>query len=349
MRTGTYVDQIAAVLGWAGLAVLLYLAYLVVQPFLIPLGWAAVFAIVVYPMHRVLALRWGASWSAVCSTVTIALVLIAPSMLVGTIVAGEAADVAGSIQRAVAAGRLAWVERWWTEMTSLVPGAQQLNLAALAGDAARRGAGFIVGQSGLILRDLALFTFNLVIALFGTFFLLRDSASITRAVRRLLPMHEASREALINRTVELVSVGVVAALAVAAVQGLLAGIAFWAVGIEAPVFWGVVTALFCLLPFGAWIVWLPASVMLGVNGELTRGLILAAAGLFVVSGADNVLRPALMSGRAHMHGLVILVGLLGGVAAFGALGLVLGPVIVATALALITAYVETPPHDSWRV
>lgn len=348
MRIRTHVDRIATALGWASLGVLVYLAYAVVRPFLAPLGWAAVFAIVAHPAHRVLARRLGAGWSAAISTLALAVVLIGPTLLVAGVVVSEAADLAGTLQQKLAEGRFAWTERWWTGVTERIPGAQQTQLSAAVADTVRTGAAFLVGRSGLVLRDVVLFTFDMVVALFATFFLLRDSSSIMHAVRRLLPMHEGPREVFIARTVELVSVGVASSVVVAVVQGVLGGVAFWAVGIDGPVFWGLTMGVLCLLPFGAWVVWLPAAVLLAVNGDWVRGLILAAVGLAVVSGADNLLRPAMVSGRAHLHGLVILVGLLGGVTAFGALGLVLGPVIVATTLALVSAYVQSPPHDGWR-
>src|SRR5204863_8811535 len=106
------------------------------------------------------------------------------------------------------------------------------------------------------------------------------------------------------------------------------------------VFWGVVMSICCLLPFGAWIVWLPAAIVLAAGGAVGRAIILVALGLGVVSGADNVLRPWLLSGRVHLNGLVILLGLLGGIGVFGMLGIVLGPVVVATALGLLEGYVN---------
>jgi predicted PurR-regulated permease PerM len=116
------------------------------------------------------------------------------------------------------------------------------------------------------------------------------------------------------------------------------------------VFWGVVMAFFCLLPFGAWIVWGPTAVWLMVTGDLTRGLVLAAVGVGVVSAVDNVLRPILLSGRSQINGLLLFISLIGGVSAFGAVGLVLGPILMATTVGLFEAYVSSlgprPPFVS---
>jgi len=105
-------------------------------------------------------------------------------------------------------------------------------------------------------------------------------------------------------------------------------------------------AICCLLPFGAWVVWLPAAIVLAAGGFVGRATILVALGLGVVSAADNVLRPWLLSGKVHLNGLIIFLSLLGGIGVFGMLGIVLGPVLVVTALGLLEGYVDSkePRH-----
>jgi predicted PurR-regulated permease PerM len=244
------------------------------------------------------------------------------------------------VQDALSQGRLAWVERAWATFERRIPAAVNIDVAAMATDTLRNSVTFLMTQSGSAFRNVAGFVVDLVLALFATFFLLRDGNSIMSGVRRLLPMEEATREEMIARTRDLISAGVIASGVVAGVQGLLGGVAFAAVGIDAPVFWGVVMAFFCVLPFGAWIVWLPAAALLAIGGAITRAIILAVIGLGVISMVDNVLRPMLLSGHARMNGLVIFVSLLGGLNVFGPLGLVLGPIIVVTALALLTTHIN---------
>jgi len=217
--------------------------------------------------------------------------------------------------------------------------------AAVSTDALRNGAAYLLAQSGSIFRNAAGFVLNLLLALFATFFFLRDGDSIMAVIRRLLPMPEAQREQLITRTRDLIAAGVTSAIIVAGLQGLLGGISFAVVGIEAPVFWGVMTAFFCVVPLGAWVIWLPAAVYLAANGSVGRALLLAGIGIGIISMVDNVVRPLLLSGRAHMNGLVIFVSLLGGLSVFGLLGLVLGPILVVTALTLVTTYANGAPPD----
>jgi len=95
---------------------------------------------------------------------------------------------------------------------------------------------------------------------------------------------------------------------------------------------------------GAWIVWLPAALWLILTGQMARGIVTLALGVGVVSLIDNVLRPALLAGRAQMNGLLVLVSLLGGLAAFGLIGIVIGPVVVATMTSLLAAYTGPRQH-----
>jgi len=341
-----HADRVSMALAWGGLVALLYLVYLVIEPFLVPLAWAGVLAVVFYPAHERMAKRWGPSRAAALSTLAVTLILVVPIVLVTVAFAREAYDAAGNIQRAFEEGRLAWVQRTWQSIEERLPASMQINVASLATDAASRSATFVVSQSGFLVRNVAEFALNVTLALFATFFLLRDSDAIMRVIRTLLPMDEPSRELTLARTRELISVGVVSAGVVAAVQGLLGGVIFAILGIDAALFWGVVMGICCLLPFGAWVIWVPAAIVLAANGSIGRAIILVALGFGVVSAADNVLRPWLLSGKVRLNGLIILLSLLGGIGVFGMLGIVLGPVLVVTALGLLEGYVESksPRH-----
>jgi predicted PurR-regulated permease PerM len=324
---------------------LVYLIYLVFEPFLVPLGWAAVLVIVFHPAHERFERRWGQSRAAILSTLAVGLIVVVPMLIVLTAFAREAIQAAGDVQRAFAEGRLGWFERAWTWIQQRSIGVPQLDIAATATDIAKRMASALAAQAGALLQNIAVFVFNLAATLFTTFFLFRDRDAIMQTIRRALPLDEQLRERLIAQTADLVSASVMSAGVVASVQGLLGGLAFAALGIGSPIFWGVVMAFFCLLPFGAWIVWLPAAILLVAGGDLWRGVILAGFGLGVVSGVDNVLRPMLLSGRAGMNGLLVFIGLLGGLRVFGSLGLILGPTLLALSVGLLKTFTTTPPDE----
>jgi predicted PurR-regulated permease PerM len=117
------------------------------------------------------------------------------------------------------------------------------------------------------------------------------------------------------------------------------GLAFAILGIGSPVFWGVMMAFFSFVPLlGTWVIWVPASIWLMVDGHLAKGIVLLALGALVIGSVDNFLRPWLLSGRAQLNALLVFIGVLGGISVFGMLGLVLGPIVIATAAGALQAY-----------
>ena len=208
-------------------------------------------------------------------------------------------------------------------------------------------AEFVSRQAGGLLKGVAEFLFSLVITLAMLFFLLRDATSFQEALRRVLPFGAQQNERLLAITRELVAASVTATLAIAVLQGIVGGVTFALLGIQGAVLWGVMMGILALLPLvGATLVWLPAAVWLALSGSLVKGLVLAAVGVLVLGSVDNVVRPLLLSGKAQMNTLVLIVSLMGGVSAFGFIGIVLGPLVAALVTALVESYHAAPEPAS---
>jgi predicted PurR-regulated permease PerM len=349
-------DRVRAVSFYAVIALITYLLYIIARPFIVPLCVAAVLTVFFYPSHARLERRLRPGAAAMVSTLFVTAVLIVPLTLVLIAFVREAAAATGNLQAAIAAGEFERIGRWWTWLQQRAPIVGGVSLEEIAGDLGRRLGAFAADSAGDLLRNIGTVLFDLVIVIFATFFLFRDARPIMALVRRVLPFEEEQRELVIRQAHDLIRASVVSSIAVASAQGTAGGLLFWAVGIAAPVFWGVVMAFFSLLPIGAWAIWLPAGVWLLVNGSTAKGLVLLGVGAGVVSAIDNVLRPALLSGRAQMNGLLVLISLLGGIGAFGLIGVVVGPVIVATMASLLSAYTvpgvsrpAQPSHDVVRM
>ena len=335
-------ERITTLFFYAAVLWLGYVLFRIFQPFLVPLGWAAVMVIFFHPLHLRLQRRLGPGRAAAASTIIVTVIVVVPMFLVAAAFVRETLQAAGDVQHALASGRFAWVRDAWHWLEAHTPLMPSLDLPGMLNESAKQAAGSLASSAGAILQNLVVFVFDLFVTMFAAFFLFRDSRAIMNAIRRILPFEDPIRERMIAQARELVTAGVSASLAVAAVQGALGGTAFALVRIDAPVFWGVVMAFFCILPLGAWVVWLPAAVWLMITHHLLRGILLLAFGFGIVSLADNFLRPALLAGRAQMNGLIIFISLLGGVSVFGVLGLVLGPVLVATAAGVLDAYTNEP-------
>lgn len=345
LRSSSEPDRIAA-LGFYALAVLLaYLVYQLFRPFLTPLAWAGVLAICFYPTHQRFERRMRRGLAAFVSTAFVALLVIVPMIAAAFAFVSQAARVLNEVPQLMTEAP-GFAQRLLRAGSTYLPTGATIDVAALVTESARRLAEYLSARVAAAFQNVVVFLADLVIMTFALFFLFRDAPTLMAAIRRIIPLRSELRERLILQTQTLVTASVVASLIVAAVQGLLGGLAFWILGLTAPVFWGVVMAFFCLLPFGAWVVWGPAAVWLIVTGSVARGLILLGLGVGFVSAVDNILRPLLLSERSEINGLLLLIGLLGGVIAFGSVGLVLGPVLMATAVGLFQAFTvegELPP------
>ena len=252
---------------------------------------------------------------------------------------GESRAALAELDREALAGQLAIAERAWDRIRVLIPGAGSVDVGSLIDDAISRTGGVLAGRIGGLLADILVLLFHLFVTLFALFFFLRDADAIMREVRRALPFEELRRERMIRQTRDLVFASIAAGLLIATLQGLAGGVVFALLGLAAPIFWGVMMGFLALLPFvGTWVIWVPAAVWLMATGQLVKGVVLIVLGTTIVASIDNVLRPAILSGRTQMNGLLMFISLLGGVGVFGLLGIVLGPLITALVIGLFEAY-----------
>jgi predicted PurR-regulated permease PerM len=312
-----------------------YLTYLVISPFLAPLAWATVFAVMFHRVHLELSPRIGASRSALATTLMTAVLIVAPAVVLVSVVAREAPQVIDYLQQ-VSMTAPRQIERVWEVIRRRSPTALPEDPAFLLREGVQRIVGFLAPRAGAVVADLFATLGSLFVMLFAMFFLIRDGHTLARELRDLLPLPEGARDRLMTDTRDLIVASVGAGLVVAAVQGTIGGITFWLLGIQAAVIWGVVMALCSLIPLvGAAIVWAPTALWLVLSGDVGRGIVLILVGVFGIGLADNILRPLLLSGRTTASGLVVFLGLLGGAAAFGFIGLVLGPIVLVTAGSLL--------------
>jgi predicted PurR-regulated permease PerM len=183
-------------------------------------------------------------------------------------------------------------------------------------------------------------TFLLVFYLL--FFLLRDRHAALGVIRALTPLTVTQMDRMLLRVSETIRATLYGTLCVSAVQGLLGGLMFWWLGIPGALLWGVVMALLAVVPvLGAFVVWLPAVGVLGLQGHWGKALILGLWGMLVVGTVDNLLRPLLVGKRLHLHTVLAFISIVGGLLAFGAAGLVLGPVLLTITCVLVDTWLRS--------
>lgn len=331
-------ERFQQLLFYALVLVMGYLAYLVLSPFLASLAWAAVFAMMFHGVHLELVPRVGQNRAALVTTIMAAVLIVAPAVTLVSVFAREVPQVVDYV-KTVTPTMPSEIQRLWELIRQRSPMDLPAEPTQMLREGLQRALTFLAPRAGAVVADLFATLGSLFVMLFSLFFLLRDGDSLGRQIRELLPLPDRERDRLITETRDLVIASVGSALLVAATQGAIGGIAFWLLGIAGPVIWGVVMAMCALIPVvGAALVWVPTAAYLLLSGEIVRAIILVLIGVFAISMADNVLRPLLLSGRTSASGLIVFLGLLGGVSAFGFIGLVLGPIVLVTAGSLMRVF-----------
>ncbi len=341
-------DRLTTVLSYGVLLLLMYLVFRIYEPFLAALGWAAILSIFFYPMHHWLLQRFNANRAAVLSTLAVTFLLIVPAIVVTTLFVREAVTISRGVQHSLAGEQAPLVAKTWTWIAQHVPGLDpNADLLGMLEAAVQKQAGFLAERIGTILRNIAAFVFDLFVMLFALFYFFRDADHIIRGVRSILPFDAEHRDTMLSQARELISASVTTSLIVAAIQGLLGGLGFAIVRLPTPLFWGVAMAFFSLVPVvGSGLIFVPASLWLGFTGHWGRAILLLVICAGVSTVVDNVVRPLLLGGRTELSALVIFISVVGGVGLFGMLGLVLGPILVATAASDFAVYMgrpESPP------
>ncbi len=324
-------------------AILAYLLLAVLAPLKGALGWAVVLAFLLHPLHERLSrrLKGRSVLSAGIITGLTPFLVLAPLSVLGVVFAGQVASLVGYLrgQSFAYPQLLARLESYpllgnllrWSSANFPVSATQV--------------RGWITGEMQSVLKSAATVSGSLALGVFGTvvgffmmlfllFFLLRDGRMILDHLTRLIPLEASRRERLLDYLARVTRAVVFGSAATALIQGIFVGVGFALVGLPSPVVFGVLATIAALLPAGAAIVLVPAVLYLAVGGHWFGAVFLAVwTGLLAV--VENVARPLLTAHRAHVSTLAVFLGAVGGVSAFGVLGLVIGPVLLSFVVALV--------------
>jgi len=324
------------------LAALVYLVWRIVQPLWQPLLWAALLGALLAPLNAQLAARLGGRPRVAASITTVGVVLLVllPLIAIGGAVAAQASQLVGRIDTTslrtanldlssypVLARPLHWLDSTagvsLTQIESwVVMGARRL-LEVVASS----GGSVFLGAVGTIV--------SFLLMLFVLFFVLRDGPRFAESVVRMLPIEPALRGKLWRHLIDVTRAVFMGIGLTALVQGILLGIGFAIAGLPSPLVFAVIGTLFALVPVvGTAVVWVPATLWLLLQGDPGYALFLAGWSILVVGSADNFLRPILISGRVEVPTLAVFIGVMGGLSAFGFIGLFVGPIVLGLLVAL---------------
>ena len=328
---------------WTFLASLLLvsLAFLfLLKPFAGPIFWAVAIAVIFHPLQRWLLSRLGdrPSLVALLTLFTCLVIVIIPVMVLISTMVAEGLVIYQKIQDGVIRpgeyiDRInqsfpaieAFIERFNLDFTEL----RDRLASGIAG-----ASQFLARQAIGLGQNTFQFFLNLALMIYLAFFLLRDGSRLVDLLIQALPLGDERERLLFAKFAEVTRATVKGNLFIAIVQGGLGGLIFWVLDITGAVLWGVVMAIFSLLPaVGAAVVWVPVAIYLVAIGDYVPAAILTAFGAVVIGLADNLLRPILVGRDTKLPDYIVLLSTLGGLVMFGINGFVMGPLVAALFMA----------------
>lgn len=334
-----------------------YLMFVVLSPFFIPIFWAAVLVILFYPYYLWLLKKTGGrqSLASIIACTSIALFIIVPLAVIGTMMAGELLNLYN------------WAEGYLKEMSTrahkspafIYPflekyiggfvNVQSLDLRAIAATVIREVAGYAGESVTGFVKSFAEFFVNLFLAFFSMYFLFKDGDKLFNIVKDLIPITDHHKDMIIAKNRGVIYATIYGGIMVGVVQALLGGLAFWFLGIPAALVLGFVMFFATFLPsVGSSLVWGPIAVYLFLKGDIFGGTILAIWGVFVIGLVDNILRPYIIGGKTNLHPLLLFFSIFGAVNMFGLIGIIAGPLILSIGQAVIEFYHEyVKSRNTW--
>ena len=327
--------------------------YQIIRPFFAPMAWAAILALFLFPLQRRLTvlLRGRDGVAALLLTLFTLFIFVGPLSGLAIAFATQAehllailTDLVNRLREGGDGGVLAsvpflsglfdWLDQHLSISTSQIQGWALDGAKRLLQQLASFGGTAFFSAVGTVL--------SFTVMLFLLFFLLRDGEDIARVSVGLIPMRPDRKTALVSRMNAVTRAVVMGTVLTALVQGVLLGAGFAIAGLPSPVVFGVIGAVLSVVPFGGTaLIWIPGALALFLTGEPGWGIFLALWGVLLVSSADNFLKPILIGGKAEVPTLAVFIGVLGGLSAFGLVGMFAGPILIALVLALIKFASET--------
>lgn len=319
---------------------ILYLAYLIVRPFALPIITAAVIAYVFYPLYNFINKRLKKkNLSALIMCLFVLILVILPFLFILNSLLREIPSAYNWVSNTLQNSKI-WhdyiYEQLYTDFGI------NLNIGNIIGSIStnllRAIQGFLASVPSRIL--------SMAISAFFLFFFFRDGYGMLKRLAYYLPFNKKETTILFRETKKMADAVIYGQIITSVIQGILATIAYSVVGLNAPLFWGILTLFGSLIPMvGPGLVYIPLSITLIVTSfaasntfGVIKGILLLLFSLGVISSVDNIVKPLVISDKVKIHPALIVLGVVGGLTAFGVIGVILGPLILAFLMTLFNIY-----------
>ena len=326
---------------------LLVLSYAVLHPFIVPVAWAGIIAYATWPLYRRLraSMRRYPTLAALLMTLMLTAALVLPALWLASLLRTELGTAISTVTGAIRAGTLALPD--FIRNLPWAGDALQRLLEQLTGDPENFGTQMNtwvrqgLDQAVALIGDVGRNAAKLGFALITVFFLYRDGDKLLRQVQKVLRRFLGERvDGYLTAVGSMTKAVVWGLVATALAQGVVAGLGYWWAGVAAPILLSAVTALIAMIPFGTPFAWGSIGIWLLISGDTVGGVGLLLWGALVVSWVDNLVRPLVISNATRIPFVLVMFGVLGGLAAFGLVGLFLGPVVLAVLMAVWREWME---------
>ncbi|MEW6413552.1 MAG: AI-2E family transporter [Candidatus Zixiibacteriota bacterium] len=328
-------------------AIVFYLFYQLIVPFFAPMAWAGVFAIIFFPLYeKILSKVKSKGLASLLMCIIIIVLIIGPIAYLAVALVGEAASAVAKVNAMIKSGELEQLLAFNFPLADTIKeklspyyDLSKINLDQMIKQSIESISGVILNQTSWLITNTTRLVFYFALMIFTMYYFFKDGELIINKTKRLMPLTPNQINVTFRQLHDVIQATMYGGVVVALIQGLIGGILFAIVGIPSAVFWGAIMAFLSIIPFvGAFIVYIPAGIILIIGGSYIKGIIVIAVGTVVISQVDNVLRPILISGRTSMHPLLLFFTILGGIYLFGLLGVVLGPLIAAVFVTLLKIF-----------
>jgi predicted PurR-regulated permease PerM len=306
-----------------------------IREFLLTILLAAIFTGLSYPAYQWLLgrLRGREALAAIATLLLLLTLVVAPLLAVLGAGANEALRVTETIRPRLQ--QLVDQPGEFNSRLRALPGYDRIEpyrsqILTKAGELVGSTSAFLFAALSATTRATAVFIFHFLVLLYTMFYFLTGGPALLRTMLGYLPLTEADKQRMLGKFVSVTRATLKGTILIGAAQGVLGGLAFWAVGLDGAIFWGTVMTVLSIIPgVGGALIWVPAVIILITTGEVWRGIALALFCALVVGSVDNLLRPRLVGKDIKMHELLIFFSTLGGLMLFGAMGFILGPILAA--------------------
>jgi predicted PurR-regulated permease PerM len=310
--------------------------FLLIKDFLLACFWAIILAVVFNPVHQWLRQYFKNSEKLplFLTMMTIILFFVIPLLTIALLITEEST----TYYMKIASGEINPQVYFQETLALLLPKFNKLShmealsveqISASAGNAFAQAVKYIAQQVPALTQNLLALTVQFALTFYVLFFLLRDGHQLIRKLISLIPIGDGIEIELFERFTSVARATVKGGLIVAVIQGCIGGFLFWFVGIPAAFLWGMLMIVLSLLPIGSTLIWGPAAVILFLQGQTLKAVIVLTVGILVIGMIDNFLRPRLIGKDSKMSDYLVLVSTLGGLTWFSLTGFVLGPIIAA--------------------